>query len=170
MGLLVCAAIISLNSFGQNEFAASVFYKEFQKIYNDAQSGFKEYRGAKRKVAMEELVDEFRIKKLLPLADSGKIVFPLNGRPYAEFYFQPGKSKAEINDRALNLREAVLTAFGKPLYSRSETIVNKKSTLNHSWFYTEPEHSDTRSAIFKSTISGSGRNYALSFRIFGKAD
>ena len=60
----------------QNEFAAAAFYKDFQKIYADAQQGFIQYKGVKKKSELPELTDEFKVKILLPLADSGKLVFP----------------------------------------------------------------------------------------------
>ena len=64
--------------YGQNEFAAAAFYADFKKIYEDAQAGFVNYKGDKRKSEFEELATEYKVKLLLPLADSGKIVFPVS--------------------------------------------------------------------------------------------
>ena len=61
----------------QNEFAATAFYNEFNKIYADAQTGFLICKGTKRKSEFEELATEYRAKLMLPLADSGKLVVPV---------------------------------------------------------------------------------------------
>ena len=66
----------------QNEFAATAFYTDFKKIFADAQAGFTDCKGIKRKSDFEELATEYYAKLMLPLADSGKVVFPVAGNPY----------------------------------------------------------------------------------------
>ena len=78
----------TMKAYCQNEFAASAFYTDFKKIYEDAKGGFVTYKGDKRNSEFEELASEYKVKLLLPLADSGKIVYPVSGNnPFVVFYF-----------------------------------------------------------------------------------
>ncbi|MFZ1260928.1 MAG: hypothetical protein WAQ93_10635, partial [Chitinophagaceae bacterium] len=52
----------------QNEFAATAFYTDFKKIFADAQAGFTDCKGIKRKSDFEELATEYYAKLMLPLA------------------------------------------------------------------------------------------------------
>jgi hypothetical protein len=165
--LLIFFSIVQ-TCLAQNEFAAAAFYKDFQKIYADGQKGFIQYKGVKKKSVLPELTDEFKVKILLPLADSGKLVFPKNGKPYAEYYFQPSKSKESIDLRASMLREAIATAYNKPLFTRSETIRSDNTPFSNTWFYTEPEPANTAAAIFRTSIVRSGKYYIMSFRLIGE--
>ena len=113
-------SFFAVKAFGQNEFAASTFYEDLRKIYTDAKFGFATYKGAKRISGFEELATEYNVELLLPLADSGKIVVPVTGNPYAVYYFEPEKVRLKVDQRAVNLREAVLTAYAEPLYSITE--------------------------------------------------
>ena len=54
--------IISMEANSQNEFAATSFYNEFNKIYADAQEGFVKNKGTKRISEYEELADEYKAK------------------------------------------------------------------------------------------------------------
>src|SRR5687768_10426314 len=122
----------------QNEFAAAAFYSEFKKIYNDAQAGFTNCRGNSFKSGFEEIQCEYRLKCSLPLADSGKIVLPHSTSPYAIFYFEPDKLRLKVDQRSVNLRDAIVTAFDQPLYSRSETFLVKDNPFTKTLFFTKP--------------------------------
>ncbi len=155
--------------YGQNEFAATAFYKDFKKIYEDAQAGFVNYKGDKRKSEFEELATEYKVKLLLPLADSGKIVFPVSAnRPYVVYYFESGKARLKVDQRSMNLRDAVLSAFDQPLYSRSETTLINNHPFTNTWYFTDP--SETRSAFaeFRMNIYFNEGKYYLAFEIRGK--
>lgn len=155
--------------FGQNEFAATAFYKDFKKIYNDAQAGFVNYKGAKRISEFEELATEYKVKLLLPLADSGKIVFPVSdNRPYVIYFFEPGKTRLKVDQRAMNLREAVQIAFEKPLYLRTETNLINNHPFTNSYFFTDPDETRSGQAEFRMSIYYKEKKYFLSFEIRGK--
>jgi hypothetical protein len=153
---------------GQNEFAATAFYSDFKKIHADAQTGFTEYKGAKKWQERGTGTDEFAVKLMLPLADSGKIVFPVNGTPYAEYFFQSSKKKQETDQRAVNLREALLTIVEKPLYTRTETLTFKKIIFSTTYYFTTQETIRPELAVFSSHIGQHNGRYILSFRIMGK--
>ena len=114
-GVAILFFFITTHLQAQNEFAATAFYNEFRKIYADAQEGFVKNRGAKKISEFEDLVDEYKVKWLLPLADSGKIVFPVTGTPYVLYYFEPSKTRLKVDQRGVYLRDAVSTSFIKPL-------------------------------------------------------
>ncbi|MES1225680.1 MAG: hypothetical protein ABUT20_59935 [Bacteroidota bacterium] len=151
----------------QNEFAATAFYNDFKKIHADALEGFSKFKGSKKPGKFNGFAEEYRIKLLLPLADSGKIVFPSIGIPYAEFFFQTANSKKEIDQRAVNLREALLTAYEKPLYARTETSTVKENIFSNTGFFANPDDS---LAIFKTSIYQIDKKFFLSVRLMGKKE
>lgn len=154
---------------GQNEFAAAAFYSDFKKIYNDAQAGFNAYKGEKRSSEFEELATEFNTKQLLPLADSGKIVFPnSDNRPFVVYFFEPHKSRLKIDQRAMYLREAVQIAFEKPLFLRTETILFNNHPFTNSYLFTDAEEARPGQAEFRMSIYYKDKQYHLSFEIRGK--
>lgn len=160
--------LISSVSFGQDEFAATAFYSDFKKIYADAQAGFINYKGEKRQSEFEELNDEYNVKFLLPLADSGKIVFPNTANPYVVYYFEPGKNRLKVDQRAVSLREAVVTAYNAPLYSKSETVMINDRPLSNTWLFTTAEETKNAAALFRISIYFTDNRYYLSFEIRGK--
>ena len=154
---------------GQNEFSATAFYSDFKKIYKDAQDGFVIYKGEKRAGEFEELAAEFRVKLLLPLADSGKIVVPVSGaNPRVVYFFEPDKSRLKVDQRALNLREALIIALNKPLYSRTETSVINNHPFTNSLYFTDPDETRSAFAAFRMNIYFQEGKYYLSFEIRGK--
>ena len=153
---------------GQNEFAASAFYTDFKKIHADAQAGFPQYKGSKKWQERGAGTDEFTVKLMLPLADSGKIVFPVNGNPYAEYFFQSSKKKQETDERAVNLREALLTIVGKQLFTRTETLTLRKIIYSTTYYFNDQETTRPELAVFSSHIRQLNGRYILSFRIMGK--
>ena len=158
-----------LEVYGQNEFAAAAFYADFQKIYNDAQAGFINYKGDKKKAEFEELATEYKVKLLLPLADSGKIVFPVSvNRPYVVYYFEPSKSRLKVDQRSADLRDAVLYAFGQPLYSRTEITMINNHPFTNSLYFTDPAETRSAMAIFRMNIYFNEGKYYLAFEIRGK--
>jgi hypothetical protein len=157
-----------MDAFSQNEFAAAAFYTDFKKIHSDAQSGFIENKGVKKFQERGIGNDEFAVKLMLPLADSGKIIFPVNGNPFVEYFFQSSKKKEEVDQRAVNLREALLTIVGKPLYTRTETVSFKKMSFSTTYFFDDPATTRPELAVFSSHIKQHNGRYILSFRIMGK--
>jgi len=152
----------------QNEFAASSFYNEFKKIYADAQVGFATYKGARKKSQFEELAAEYKVELLLPLADSGKIVIPVTGNPYVIYYFEPDKVRLKVDQRAVNLRDAVLTVFGKPLYAKSENSIINDHPFANTYYFTDPSETRSSFAAFRMYIYYNAGKYYLSFEIRGK--
>jgi hypothetical protein len=162
--------IVSLTEvYGQNEFAAEAFYSDFKKIYEDAQTGFVNYKGDKRKSNFDELVAEYQVKLILPLADSGKIVFSLSdNNPYVVYYFEPDKIRLKVDQRGAKLRDAVLAVFEKPLYSRTETSIINNHPVTNSYYFTDPAETRSAFAEFRMNIYFSNGKYNLAFEIRGK--
>jgi len=154
----------------QNEFAANAFYNDFKKIYNDGQTGFSACKGAKRKTGFEELASEYQAKIMLPLADSGKVVVPVSGNPYVIYYFEPDKMRLKIDQLGLNLRDALVTAFDKPLYTRAETTIINNYPFTNTLYYTEPVENPSATAIFRQCIYFSNGKYYLSFEMRGRRE
>ena len=154
----------------QNEFAATAFYNQFRNVYEDAQTGFVNCKGPKKHSEFKELNTEYRAKMMLPLADSGKVVVPVTGTPYVIYYFEPDKVRLRIDQRGVNLRDAVITAYGKPMYSRTETILVNNYPFTNTLYYTEPEETRTSAAMFRQCIYFHEDKYYLSFEIKGKKD
>lgn len=154
----------------QNEFAATAFYNELKKISADAQNGFVLSKGARKAAAFEEFAEEFNVNLHLMLADSGKIVFPKNGNPpYAIYYFEPAKFRLKTDQRGADLRDAIVTAFSKPLYARTEsTLVNEKAYTD-TYIYQNQTDTEKRSALFRISVYPEGNKYFLSLEIRGKA-
>jgi hypothetical protein len=152
----------------QNEFAATVFYKEFQRVYAEAQNGFESCKGAQRKTGFEELQLEYKTKCLLPLADSGKIIVPHHGNSYSIFYFEPDKLRLKIDQRALNLRDAVVTAIDLPLFARTETFLLNNHPFTKTLFFNDPEKENSADALFIMSIFFNEGKYFLSFEVKGK--
>jgi hypothetical protein len=154
----------------QNEFAATAFYNEFKKIYADAQNGFILNKGVKKNAQYAELADEFKIKINLMLADSGKVVVPKNGnRPYALYYFEPAKSRLKVDQRGLNLREAIGTAYAKQLFARTETKVIDEKVYADTYFYDKEDITDKKAALFRISIFPNDTKYYLTLEIRGQA-
>src|SRR5258705_5040367 len=155
--------------YGQNEFAATAFYTDFKKIYDDAQAGFVNYKGDKRKSEFEALVTEYKVKLLLPFADSGKIVFPVSAnRPYVVYYFEASRSRLRVDQRSADLRDAVLSVFDQPLYSRTETTMINNHPYTNSLYFTDPAETRSAMAVFRMNIYFNEGKYYLAFEIRGK--
>jgi hypothetical protein len=167
--LTILFLLTAFRSHSQDEFASTAFYNDLKKIYADAQQGFIEFKGEKRVSEFEELATEYKVKFLLPLADSGKIVVPKSGNPYVIYFFEPHKNRLKVDQRAVGLRDAIVTAYEKPLYSRSETVVVKDRPLSNTWLFTDPNETKTSAAAFRITIYFENNGYYLSLEIRGKA-
>lgn len=166
--VILILGFFSMKAYCQNEFAATAFYAEFKKIYSDAQSGFTAYKGDIRPSEYEGLQTEYKVKLLLPLADSGKLVVPNSGNPYVIYYFEPSRVRLKVDQRALNLQEAVLTVFGQPLYSRTETVIINNRPISNTWLFTSADESRQSVAAFRMSIYFNDGKYFLSFEIRGK--
>ena len=151
-----------------NEFAATAFYNEFKKIYNDAQLEFSTCKGVQKKTGYEELQSEFRAKCILPLADSGKIIIPARANPYAVYYFEPNKTRLKIDQLGVNLRDAVVSTFGQQLFARTETYIANNYPFTNTLFFTDPNEDRLQEAIFRQCIYYYNGKYYMSFEIRGK--
>ena len=145
----------------QNEFAATAFYNEFRKIYTDAQEGFSACKGMPRKTGYEAIQSEYRVKCHLPLTDSGKIIVPVNGKPYAMFYFEPDKLRLKVDQRSVNLREAIVIAFGEPLFARTETILVNNHPFSSTLYFTNPDDDRVAHALFRQCVYYDNGKYYL---------
>lgn len=152
----------------QNEFAATAFYQEFKKISADAQSGFSACKGTKRKAEYAELAEEYRAKLMLPLADSGKVVVPKEGNPYVIYYFEPDKVRLKVDQRGMNLRDAISTAWEKPLYTRAETSLVNNYPFTSMLYFSQPEETRFKEALFRQLVYYRDGKYFLSLEIRGK--
>jgi hypothetical protein len=165
-GICIFLLLVLTSASAQNEFAGNAFYNEFKKIYEDAQSGFIDNKGDKRRSGIEELVTEYKVKWMLPLADSGKLVIPVNGNPYAIYYFEPGKTRLRVDQRAMELREAVTIAFNKPLFIRTvTTIVNDKPLSTTSYYGDENMEGPM---LFRQTVYYQSGKFYTSLEVKGK--
>ncbi|HMU47520.1 MAG TPA: hypothetical protein PKC72_14195 [Chitinophagaceae bacterium] len=152
----------------QNEFAATSFYNTLKKIKDDGEKGFAACKGQKMKSPYEDLEDAYKAKFMLPLADSGKVVFPVSGPVYAVYFFEPEKKLVDIEKRASNLREAVATATGGLLYSKATTTKIDDYINSNTYIYLAEEETDTRKAIYRISIYRVKKRYHLSLEIRGK--
>lgn len=170
-GMLILFLLFVLSKANaQNEFAATAFYNDFKKIYADGQTGFTACKGAKRKTGFEELALEYRAKLMLPLTDSGKVVVPVSGNPYVIYYFEPDKMRLKVDQLGVNLRDAVVTAFDKPLYTRAETTIINNYPFTNTLYFIEPVENPAAIAVFRQCIYFSEGKYYLSFEIRGKKE
>lgn len=151
-----------------NEFAATAFYNEFRKIYTDGQKGFSSCRGSQHKTGYEELQLEYRAKCVLPLADSGKIVIPVSASPYAVYYFEPNKTRLKVDQLGVNLRDAVVSTFGQPLFAHTETYMVNNYPFTNTLFFTDPNEEKVQESVFRQCIYYNNGKYYLSFEIKGK--
>jgi hypothetical protein len=165
---IACICLIT-GAKAQNEFAATAFYNEFKKISADAQKGFTLNKGAKKKAQFEELAEEFKAKLNLMLADSGEVIIPKNGNPpYAVYYFEPAKSRLKIDQRGVNLRDAIVTAFAKPLVARTESRLINEKVYSDTYIYEKETDTDKKVALFRISIFPNGNKYNLTLEIRGK--
>lgn len=160
--------LISLNSLGQNEFAASSFYNAIKKLQEDGKNGFTAYKGVKLKSEFEEMNDEFKVTILLPLADSGKIIIPETGNPYALYYFETEKKKKNVDERSLNLREAIVTAYDQPLYAKTITTTVNDKIFSDTYLYTGQNETHTSTALMQINVFHKNDKYYLTLRILGR--
>lgn len=165
--LILFPLFVLIQANAQNEFAATAFYEDFKKIYSDAQTGFINCKGEKRKSGFEELASEYQVKMMLPLADSGKLVIPATGKPFVIYYFEPDKLRLKTDQRSLNLREAIFSAFDKPLYTRTETTLVSDRPFSNILYYTDP--GEKAVAIFRQCIYFFSGKYYLSLEIRGNS-
>jgi hypothetical protein len=160
----------SVKTEAQNEFAATAFYKDFKLVFEDSKKGFTNCKGDKRAGRFEDLSAEYNVKLMLPLADSGKLVVPINGNPYVIYFFEPDKLRLKVDQRAVNLRDAIMTVIDIPLYSRTETSIINNHPFTNTLFFTKSDESNSSNALFRQRIYFKNGLYHLSFEISGKRE
>ncbi len=151
----------------QNEFSARAFYADFNKIYEDAQNGFPNTLGKERRSEFPELTKEFTVKQLLPLADSGKLVFTDFFRPYVVYYFEPSKSRLKIDQKGADLREAITIAMNRPVCTRTETELVGDDPVSNTWFFEGSSELSKNESICRISINRRNNYYYLSLQING---
>jgi hypothetical protein len=166
--VFICSLFLLKQAAGQNEFAATAFYNEFKKISADANMGFPKNKGKSRPSEFENLTEEYTAKLLLPLADSGKIVFPQKGMPYAYYYFEPGKHRLAVDQRAANLKDAIAIAANKVLYTRTETILVDNTPFSSTWFFETGTETRPSRALYVMNIYRKKNLYCLTLQINGQ--
>lgn len=161
--LIVPLLMFTFQSFSQNEFAASAFYSSFKRIFEDAQSGFQAVKGAKRPSSVPDLYDEFKLKWMLPMTDSGKLVEPVNGKAFVIYYFESDKIRLKVDQRANDMKEAILNATNIPFTTRSQTTLVKEKPLTiHDYYLSEDQQGP---AIMRHMIWYAAGKYHLSLEI-----
>jgi hypothetical protein len=160
--------MISFSALSQGEFNASSFYKTLLKIRDAGKNGFEEVKGRQLKTEYAELRQEFHPKLMIPLADSGKIIIPKEGVTYAIYYFEPEKKLEKINERAVDLRDAIKTAYGQPLYARTISTTVNNNIYSDTYFYDTAEETHTSRALFRTSVYRQKGKYHLTIEIRGK--
>jgi hypothetical protein len=163
-----CCFFYCLRASSQNEFAATAFYRDLHKIMDDAMLGFLQNKGKPVTSEFEGLTEEFRVKWMLPLADSGKIVFPKTSYPYVLYYFEPAKQRLVTDQKGANLRDAIALATNKPLYTRSETILIDNVPVTNTWIFDKENESLKSQALYLLSIYKMDSKYYLSLQINGR--
>jgi hypothetical protein len=166
--ILAIFLIPNLTVFGQNEFGATAFYSDFNKVYSDGQTGFSTLKGGIQTEFSSDLSKVYDIKIILPLADSGKIIVPTSGIPYAIYYFEPEKVRLKADQRGVNLRDAIAFAYDKPLFARTETQIIDNHPFTNSWYFDKPDEANCKNAVFKMSIYFYNSEYYLTLEIMGK--
>ena len=166
--LLLVFSLFLSRSIAQSEFAATGFYDDFRKFYADARTGFTTYRGTLRDSSTAVPFREYHSLLILPLADSGKIVIPVKGTSYAEFIFEPARSRLKIDQRAMDLRDAILASVGIPLYCRTETFMVEERPMTNMWLFIDPGETRNSMAAFRISIYFSEGKYFISLVIKGQ--
>lgn len=149
----------------QSEFASRGFYEDFRKIWSDARLGFTQERGILRDST--ETMAVYRPRHLPALADSGVIVIPAKGHPYAEYFFEPAKNRLKTDQRGTDLRDAIVMAMGQPLYCRTETFMVEERPHTHTWIFADPAELRPSVAPFRISIYYNEGLYCLSLIVRG---
>jgi hypothetical protein len=167
---LLFIAFLSLHAVvkAQNEFAANGFYRDLVKISEDAQLGFPENRGKKITSRYESLNEEYQPNWPLPLADSGRVVFPKTMQPFVVYYFEPAKHRLPVDQKGSNLRDAIAMAIKKPLFSRSETILVGNVPVTNTWIFDTENESRHSAALYLLSVYQQNGKFYLSLQINGK--
>lgn len=160
--------LISLSVNSQDEFAATSFYQDLKKLIADGQAGFSTFKGKELKSQYPEFQAEYEITLPLVPADSGKLIFPLGKAPYAVYYFEPSKNRIKTDQKALSLRDALQTAFEKPLYVRTSTYVLDKKPFTNSYFFDNANEVNNANAIFRTCLYFQNDKYYLLLEVRGK--
>jgi hypothetical protein len=156
--LLIILLIISFRANAQNEFAATAFYNDFRNVATDASKGFHSLKGE----AIRHRVNEYQLKEMLPLADSGSVIITSSELKYAVYYFEPEKKMEKADTRALHLREAIVNALSISMNSKTTT-----STVNqHSYSSTMLSSATTNDELFQIDRYYKAGKYYVRLKIF----
>jgi hypothetical protein len=162
---LILLVSLSVKATAQNEYAATAFYTALQEMCDDANHGFILYKGEKMPENRNSYTDEYFLKTMLPLADSGKIIWPLELPPYAIFYMEPARKAEDAEKRAGNLRAVIEKVYNEPLYVRTESKTPDGRFKTDSWFYTRKNESRKAFAAFHISVYYSGSRYNVVLEI-----
>ena len=133
----------------QNEFANAPFYDAVKNIYNDGQTGFAKYKGAKYN-SIGSIISVHRSKLVMPGADSGSIYLPVAySHPAASFSFTAGTQIKQGEQKATRLATAVRTALGKTLYEKKKVDTTGKFVFYHTYYYDKPNPATYDREVFE---------------------
>lgn len=165
--LSLIAICLSQSLIAQNEFSAKVFYSDFNKVCEEGKNGFIGLAGKEKNSQFPGLTREFSVKMLLPLADSGKLVFSEVSRPYVIFYFEPSKSRLKTDQKGTDLREAITIAMNRPVCSRTETVLVEDDPVSNTWFFDGNAELSKAEAICLISVYSVKNLYYLTLQING---
>ena len=160
--------LFTLSAKSQDEFAATSFYQDLQKLIADGQSGFNALKGKELKSQYPEFQTEYEITLPLVPADSGKLIFPSGKTPYAVYFFEPSKNRIKTDQQALSLRDAIQTSYEKSLYVRTSTYVLDKKPYTNSYFFDNATEDNNANAIFRTCLYFQNGKYYLLLEVRGK--
>lgn len=165
--LLLFAVCFSSSLIAQNEFSAKAFYTDFNKVCEEAKRGFQDITGKEKISEFPGLTKEYAVKLILPLADSGKVIFPDFSRPYALYYFEPSRNRLKTDQKGADLREAIIIAMNRPVCTRTETTLVADIPVSNTWFFEGNNESAKTEAICQISIFSRNNLYYLTLQING---
>lgn len=163
--VVITILFASATLYAQDEFASNGFYSAVKKIQTERQNGFEQLKGRPLQSDYPELKKEYRAKVLLPLADSGRIIEPVEGQPYAIYFFEPEKKRDKIETRAASLRDGLVKSQDSPLYSRTTSTTRGKEVFTDTYFFTDPEETHVSKALFRISVYMQDKKYHLAAEI-----
>lgn len=166
--LILFGIVSCLGAKAQNEFAANAFIEGLRSMYLDGRNGFVLSKGDKMPQDSNSFTDEYFLKTDFPMADSGKIVWPLVNNPYAVLYMEASRKREEAEARAGNLRAVIEKASGFVLYVRSESQLAGSRYFADTYFYTTAAETRKFMAIYRISVFYDGGKYKLLLEIRGK--
>jgi hypothetical protein len=157
-------AFIKINA-QQNEFAATRFYNAFLKIYADAEGAFPLYKGEIIRSKVKNVFDDYKIKLMLPGAESGMIRTASGGNSYAQYYFYGGTTLGNANQKRYYLKQAIEKALSKDLYEKAVMYSSDEVTFYDVKYFIYRIRIHTAAPLFETSVYREKGRYLLVFKI-----